>query len=139
VREEDSLMAEKGISKEQASEVLEQGAKKVNDADLEKVVFKADDIEKMFKAHGPLGRFIKDVRIMLSLVKDYFNGSYREIPWWTIAAVVTALLYVLNPVDLIPDFIPGIGFVDDALVVGVCLLAVEHDLEKYKAWKARNT
>ena len=132
-------MAKKEISKEEASKVLEQGAKKVRDDDLEKVIAKADQIEDKFKAHGPLGRFIKDVKIMISLVKDYFNGSYREIPWWSIAAVVTALLYVLNPVDLIPDFIPVVGLLDDAAVVGVCLLAIEQDLEKYKEWKIKNS
>lgn len=132
-------MAKKEISKEEASKILEQGAKKVRDDDLEKVIAKADQIEDKFKAHGPLGRFIKDVKIMISLVKDYFNGSYREIPWWTIAAVVTALLYVLNPVDLIPDFIPVVGLIDDAAVVGVCLLAIEQDLEKYKEWKIKNS
>jgi len=132
-------MAKKKISKEEAARVLEQGAKKVGDDDLEKVIAKADQIEDKFKANGPLGRFIKDVKIMISLVKDYFNGSYREIPWWTIAAVVTALLYALNPVDLIPDFIPVVGLLDDAAVVGVCLLAIEQDLEKYKEWKIKNS
>jgi len=132
-------MAKKKISKEEAARVLEQGAKKVGDDDLEKVIAKADQIEDKFKANGPLGRFIKDAMIMISLVKDYFNGSYREIPWWTIAAVVTALLYALNPVDLIPDFIPVVGLLDDAAVVGVCLLAIEQDLEKYKEWKIKNS
>jgi len=132
-------MAKKKISKEEAARVLEQGAKKVGDDDLEKVIAKADQIEDKFKANGPLGRFIKDVKIMISLVKDYFNGSYREIPWWTIAAVVTALLYALNPFDLIPDFVPYVGLLDDAGVVGVCLLAIEQDLEKYKEWKIKNS
>ena len=129
-------MAKNEISKEQASEVLEEGAKKVTDNDLEKVIAQADKIEEKFKAKGPLGRFIVDVKVLISLVKDYCNGSYREIPWWTIAAVVTALLYVLNPVDLIPDFIPVIGLVDDALIVSVCLLAIEQDLARYKEWKS---
>lgn len=132
-------MAKKNISKKEASKILEEGAKKVGDDDLAKVISKANEIEEKFKSHGPLGRFIKDVKLMISLVKDYFNGSYRELPWWTVAAVVAALLYVLNPVDIIPDFIPVIGYLDDAAVVGVCLLAIEQDLEKYKQWKIKNS
>ena len=126
-------MANRRITEEQAREVIESGARRVEDRDLEKVVKQADSIEKKFR--GPLARFVRDFRLLISLVRDYFNGTYREIPWWTIAAVVTALLYILNPVDLIPDFIPGIGLVDDALVFSVCLMAVEQDLEKYRQWK----
>ena len=50
---------------------------------------------------------------MFSMLRDYWNGSYRDIPWKSIAAVAGALLYVMNPLDFIPDLIVGIGFVDD--------------------------
>jgi len=127
----------KSLSKKEATKVLEDGAKKIKDEDLRKVIARADEIEEKFKAHGPLGRFIQDVKILISMVRDYFNGTYREVPWWTIAAVVTTLLYVLNPADLIPDFIPVIGYVDDAAVVAVCLAAIEQDLAKYREWKIK--
>jgi uncharacterized membrane protein YkvA (DUF1232 family) len=51
------------------------------------------------------------------------------------AAIVAALLYVLSPIDLLPDFIPIVGYVDDALVVAACLALVEQDLINYKEWK----
>jgi uncharacterized membrane protein YkvA (DUF1232 family) len=82
-----------------------------------------------------LKRFVDDIRILISMVKDYYSGAYREIPWWAISAVVAALLYVLSPIDLIPDVIPVIGFIDDAAVVGVCLALIEHQLMNYQAWK----
>ena len=46
---------------------------------------------------------------MFSLIRDYWYGHYRAIPWKSIAAVAGALLYVLNPLDLIPDLIFGFG------------------------------
>jgi uncharacterized membrane protein YkvA (DUF1232 family) len=73
---------------------------------------------------------------MLSLVRDYAAGRYRETPYWAIAAVALALLYVLNPADLFPDFIPGLGYLDDAAVIAFCLKLVEKDLEKYQQWRA---
>jgi uncharacterized membrane protein YkvA (DUF1232 family) len=48
------------------------------------------------------------------------------------------LLYVLNPLDLIPDFLPLVGQIDDAAVVAACLLMVRQDLHKYKKWKIGN-
>lgn len=48
-----------------------------------------------------------------------------------------ALLYVLSPIDLIPDFIPGIGLLDDAAVFGAMLAAIHEDLQDYKAWRDR--
>ncbi len=125
----------KTISKETAERVVNDGAKKVTEEDLYKVVNRADDIQRKVSLHGPLGRFISDVKMMISLVKDYWNKNYREVPWWTVAAVVTALLYVLSPVDLIPDFIPFFGLLDDAAVVSACLFLVEQDLSRYKSWK----
>lgn len=125
----------KKITKEQAEESVRKGAKKVTEEDLVKVLQKRDEIEKKFKGEGPLGRFIADLKLLFAIIKDYTNGQYREIPYWSIAAIVAALLYVVSPVDLIPDFIPGIGLVDDAMVVAACLAMVEQDLLAYKEWK----
>ncbi|NJL72636.1 MAG: DUF1232 domain-containing protein [Candidatus Competibacteraceae bacterium] len=69
------------------------------------------------------------------MVKDYWNKEYREVPWFTIAAIVAALIYVLSPIDLIPDVIPVIGLVDDAMVIAVCLRLCEQDLHKWQQWK----
>jgi uncharacterized membrane protein YkvA (DUF1232 family) len=130
-------MTRRSISEGEAREALEKGARNVSDEDVRNVVNRADEIEGKFRTKGPLKRFIEDVKLMISLVKDYANGNYREIPYWTIAAVVAALIYVISPVDLIPDFIPVIGYVDDAAVVSVCILLVEKDLVKYRKWKAK--
>jgi|SRR5699024_6725073 len=128
-------MAKSNISDDEAREQLKKGSAKVTEDDVAKVVNKADDIKRKFESNGPLGRFIKDVKVMLSLIKDYWNGSYREIPWWAISAVVAALLYVLSPIDLIPDFIPVVGYMDDAAIVAMCLRMVEQELSKYESWR----
>ena len=123
------------VTKKQAEEELKKRAQNVTDDDLKKVFDKRDEIEEKFKSKGHLGRFITDIKLLFSIIHDYINGEYRKIPFWSIAAIVAALLYVLNPADLIPDYIPGIGYVDDALVVGACLAMIEQDLLEYKEWK----
>jgi len=69
------------------------------------------------------------------MVRDYLKGNYRSVPWKSIAAIAGALLYVLNPLDVIPDFILAFGFLDDAGVVALCLKMVESDLHRYAAWQ----
>lgn len=125
------------VTKEQAEDELKKKAGKVTEEDLEKVLNKQKEIEDKFKTGGPLGRFIEDLKLLFSIIKDYVNGDYREIPWYSIAAIVAALLYVLSPIDLIPDPIPVIGLIDDAFVVAACLSMVESDLHAYKDWKLK--
>lgn len=116
-------------------EFIKDGAQNVTEKDVEKVISKSEDIKKKFNAAGPLGRFIEDGQLLLAIVKDYWSGTYRQIPYGGVAAIVFTLIYVLNPFDMMPDVLPVIGQVDDVAVLGACLLLVEQDLHKYKEWK----
>jgi uncharacterized membrane protein YkvA (DUF1232 family) len=104
------------------------------DLDIRRVNERADDIEDKLPK---LRQWMEQGRLMLSLVKDYVTGAYREVPYWAISATALALLYVLNPVDILPDLIPGIGYPDDATVVAFCLKLMERELDKYKTWRAQ--
>ena len=53
-----------------------------------------------------------------------------------IGAAVFTLLYVFNPLDLMPDVIPLVGQIDDAAIVAGCLMLIEHDLRSYRAWRS---
>jgi uncharacterized membrane protein YkvA (DUF1232 family) len=81
------------------------------------------------------GRIVTDARLAISLIRDYRNGSYRSVPAHTLAAILLSLLYVFNPLEFLPDVLPIIGLVDDALVMTFCLSFVERDLRAYGKWK----
>lgn len=123
------------VTNAEAQAELHKRAGKVTKGDVEAILAKRDEIEKKFKGNGPLGKFIADIKILFSLIQDYWSGGYREVPWTTIAAAVAALLYVLSPIDLVPDFIPVVGLLDDALVIALCLAAIDSDLQDYVVWK----
>ncbi len=89
----------------------------------------------MFK-NKYLSDFIDDVKLFFAMLKDYFTKKYPELPVRSVVMMVLTLLYVLSPVDLIPDFIPVIGMLDDAFMFGLCLKACVDDVEDYKKWKA---
>ena len=120
---------------ELAEEFVEKEGKKITPPDVEKVVQKSEEIKKRFRSGGPLGRFVEDGRLLVSMVRDYWSKAYRQVPYATIGAGVVALLYVLNPFDFMPDVLPLIGQVDDAAVVAACLVLIEQDLYRYRQWK----
>ena len=116
-------------------EFIRKGASRITGTDIEEIGQKTDDIRLRLTKSGPLGRLIEDLKLLLSLVKDYRSKKYRNVPYWTIAAAVFALLYVINPADMIPDALPFVGQVDDAAVVTLCLYLIRQELHRYREWK----
>jgi uncharacterized membrane protein YkvA (DUF1232 family) len=119
-------------------EFVQKGAENVSIEDVEQIISKSDNIIAIVRKIPVLGRYIEDVIVMVQLLTDYINGRYRKVPWWVIASVTFALTYLISPIDLIPDFIPVIGYLDDAFVIGVCLHLIENDLQNYQEWRLNN-
>ena len=113
------------------------GAENVKPEDVEDIIRRAKDFERKAGKRAPAGLFAR-FRLLLLVLQDYWNGTYREMPWATIAAIAFAILYVFNPIDLVPDFIPVLGWLDDAAVVAIVWGAIEHDLRRYCAAKGLN-
>lgn len=109
------------------------------DQNIRDVASKAADIKKKFLNQKSLRQWADLGQVLLSLVSDYISGKYREIPYWVLSAVSLALLYVLNPLDLIPDVFIGVGYLDDVTVLAFCIKLVEKELEKYKQFLAGQT
>ena len=108
--------------------------KKYSEQEINKVLNNEDKIKAKMNDES-LKAFIEDVKIFFLMLKDFFTGNYKEIPVGTIIAIAGSLLYVLSPFDIIPDFLAGIGYVDDAGVITLCLNGVREDVEKYKKAK----
>jgi uncharacterized membrane protein YkvA (DUF1232 family) len=68
---------------------------------------RADRSEKIAKLKGKFQTLIR-------LVKEYTKGNYRQISKKSMLYTVGVLIYFITPTDVIPDFIPVSGFVDDA-------------------------
>jgi uncharacterized membrane protein YkvA (DUF1232 family) len=74
-------------------------------------------------------------KLMFELVDDFRAGTYRKIPWRSLATVAGAILYVGSPADVLPDVLVGLGFVDDIAVVAFAAKMVRKDLEAYCEFK----
>ena len=108
---------------------------KIDDGDVEILMDNEEQLTKKISKSNSLGKYLDISKLMLSMVKDIKKGEYKSVPWFTIATIVMALLYVLNPLDLIPDFIPGLGYIDDIAVLSIGIGWIETDLHKYIDWK----
>ncbi len=84
-------------------------------------------------------KFINQIKLSLSLLKDFKNKSYSDIPWRSIALIITAILYFVNPFDFIPDILPVFGITDDAMLFATVFRSIQTDLTKYSAWKGIST
>ena len=124
--------------KEQLHSLFEQfkkrASKLLNDNEKIQETLK-NAFQKAIDYQGPIAEVFNDLKLLLSLVKDYISGDYRDIPYGSIIAAVAGILYFLSPIDFIPDFIPVIGLVDDVFVIGLVLKQIHSDLLKYEAWK----
>ena len=72
------------------------------------------------------------------IVKAYATGKYREVPWKTILLIVAAVIYFVNPIDLIPDWIPALGFTDDISILLMVYQAAKTDISKFLEWEKSN-
>ena len=75
------------------------------------------------------------VILLIDYISDIVNGNYKDYNVKAFLYVVAAMIYLVSPIDVIPDFILGIGLTDDVAVILFVLREVSLELDKYKEWK----
>ena len=79
---------------------------------------------------------IKDVPLLVRLVRAWMKGSYQSISKKNILIVIAGLLYFLSPFDLIPDFLGAFGFIDDVAILGLVLSRLQEEIAAFRDWEA---
>ena len=119
-------------------EEVKKGAKKMTGKDLSRVVREADRILEIVGRVSALKKFAAQAALLIRMLSDYFEGNYTEVPWKTIAMAVFAFVYLLNPVDLILDYIPVVGYLDDAAVLALVWQGIKWDVMDYVKYACRH-
>lgn len=135
-------LREQGISEEDLEEALEREKKKAEKIlrDKEKTQKLIDSVLKLCDKLSRLpviGKVFRELPLACMMVSDYIHGEYREVPLATIITLTAAFAYFISPLNLIPNVVPVVGCLDDALVFRLALQAARNDLEAYIEWKMR--
>ncbi len=80
-------------------------------------------------------KLLDRLKVLLRMLKAYANGTYRDIQWKSLLIMIAGLVYFVMPIDLIPDFIPITGFVDDFGVILWVFSAIQREIDNFGIWE----
>lgn len=126
----------KVMGKKVDKDFVQSGIDSVSEEDYEAVIDKKDQLFAKIK-HPDWQKYKAKIILMFEFLKDVKDRNYPETPWKTLSAMVFTILYIINPLDLVPDFIPIIGYLDDLTVFGFVLKLIDKDLSAYEEWKTK--
>ncbi|EAR08269.1 YkvA family protein [Reinekea blandensis] len=124
---EEKLKAHYEKAKQQAEDIIEDPDR------VKKIAERAWEKAKDLK--GPLAEVWDQLKLMIQMIRAWVSGEYREVPTTSLIAIIAGLIYLLSPIDLIPDMIPVLGYLDDIFVLGVVFTQVAKDLRAFEAWQ----
>lgn len=78
------------------------------------------------------------VLALVRMVRAWVAREYTQVSPEAIVAAIAALIYFVSPIDIIPDFIPFIGHLDDMLIVGYLVKVLNKELERFLTWEFRH-
>jgi uncharacterized membrane protein YkvA (DUF1232 family) len=95
--------------------------------------------DKLREIPERMQKLANQVRLLVELVDDYWAGRYREVSWYSLAVATLGALYFLSPNDVVPDFLPFLGQLDDVAVMAIALQFLKRDLRRYCEFRGLDT
>ncbi|MCD6364426.1 MAG: DUF1232 domain-containing protein [Planctomycetes bacterium] len=126
------------ISKKQAQEAVGKAKRAAKEyaRDPEKAKHLLDEAMERAKKHeGSLKDVWDDLMTFFRLLRAWIKREYTDVSWETILKIIAAFIYFIMPFDLIPDFIPGVGYTDDVSVIAWVARSVHKDVQASRTWE----
>lgn len=94
-----------------------------------------EKLNSIIENNEKLREFTEQVSTLIRMIRAYFSGQYTELPWKSLIMFAAALIYFITPIDMIPDFIPALGFTDDVAIVYWVFRNFKDDIDRFKLWE----
>ncbi|HEV2693078.1 MAG TPA: DUF1232 domain-containing protein [Verrucomicrobiae bacterium] len=107
--------------KEELKEFFNRFVANASERDIPKI---AQNLAAMCR--GPIQKAWGDVQALWAMIKD------PDAAWKSKTVAIGALLYLVSPIDLIPDVVPVFGLTDDASVIAAAVASLSFELKKYR-------
>lgn len=82
-----------------------------------------------------LEKILDGLHSLFRLIGAWLRGRYHVVPWRTMVLSIAAVIYFVNPLDIVPDFLPMFGFLDDAGVLAFVLQSIRKDIDRFLEWE----
>tara|TARA_B110000495_G_C22490301_1_gene302036 strand:+ start:41 stop:436 length:396 start_codon:yes stop_codon:yes gene_type:complete len=99
---------------------------------IEDVLNKLKELSNNKKTSEKLNNYL---RLFIRMINAYTSKEYRYFPWKTICLLVAGLIYFIYPIDLIPDFIPVAGIIDDVALIAWIYDSIKEDIDNFLEWE----
>ncbi len=88
---------------------------------------------KKFTSKEGLSKVKEELQIICSYIRDVFTGKYKDYNVLNLIVIIGAIVYVVSPLDAIPDFVPA-GFIDDTAILLWATKEFADELDRYKQY-----
>jgi uncharacterized membrane protein YkvA (DUF1232 family) len=121
-----------GRIRDRAGKTLEHFTKRRRALQLERLRMSREAVlNKLQEIPDRMQKLVNQIRLLLDLADDYASGRYRAVSWLALGVAVVAALFFLSPADVVPDWLPIVGQLDDVAAVAIALKVLQRDLIKY--------
>jgi uncharacterized membrane protein YkvA (DUF1232 family) len=117
---------------DRVARALEHFTERRRAAQLERLRASREAVQaKLREIPDRMQKLVNQVRLLLDLADDYASGRYRAVSWLSLGVAVVAALFFVSPADVVPDWLPVVGQLDDMAAVAIALKVLKRDLIKY--------
>lgn len=84
----------------------------------------------------PVSEEVKEkFKTLLRLIRALYKKEYKDFPWGSLVKATATIIYLVSPLDLIPDFIPFVGMMDDFALISWTIGSLSDDIRKFENWE----